>query len=161
MSEIVSPLKEWYDMFLNTKVRSRLGESLFNRILKTVNKYSNQLEILDEDIRLVHGDFQGTNILISNNEPYILDWEFAMAGHPIADIGQFFRYDKYYNEDLIRAFEMEYRKYSDYILGDDWYKISKLRDIVNLIQLMDTEENMPYKFKDIINILNKTLLMLE
>lgn len=155
--EYVPPINEWYTMFLTNRVRERLGENLSKKILEAADKYSTQLENLDKDIRLVHGDFQGTNILISNDKPYILDWEFAMAGHPIADIGQFFRYDEYYSEDLIKDFEIEYKKCSDYILKDDWYRISKIRDIPNLLQLMDTDEQMPHKFNNIISILNNIL----
>lgn len=152
------PLKEWYDMFLNKNARDRLGADIVKRINIAVNNYSAILEYLDKDIRLVHGDFQGTNILINNNKlGCILDWEFSMAGHPLADIGQFFRYDQYYNIDIIKEFEEEYRKHSDYILSDDWYKISKLRDMVNLIQLMAMDKNMPNKFNDIRNIIEKSL----
>lgn len=155
--EYVPPVRQWYEMFLTKKVRERLGEDLSKGILELVSKYDAQLKKIDNDIRLVHGDFQGTNILINNEEPYILDWEFAMAGHPISDIGQFFRYDEYYSEDIIKEFEMEYRKHSDYILEDDWYMLSKVRDIPNLLQLMNTEEEMPYKFNNIITILAKIL----
>ena len=108
---------------------------------------------------MVHGDFQGTNILIDNegNLSGVLDWEFCMAGHPLADIGQFFRYDEYFNNDLINAFEDEYKKQSNYILIDDWYKISKIRDITNLLQLIDKDEDMPNKYFDIREKMKKIL----
>ena len=74
-----------------------------------------------------------------------------MAGHPLADIGQFFRYEEYFNKNLLQVFEDEYNKNSSYKLIDDWYKISKLRDLVNLIQLIDAKENMPNKYANIKN----------
>ena len=80
-----------------------------------------------------------------------------MAGHPLADIGQFFRYDEYFNNDLINAFEDEYKKQSNYILIDDWYKISKIRDITNLLQLIDKDEDMPNKYFDIREKMKKIL----
>ena len=154
VKESLPPLKIWHQKFAGERVKQRLGKNIINRINNIVKKNEKILEKLDEKISLVHGDFQGTNILIKNGKlSGILDWEFAMAGHPIADIGQFFRYEEYFNTNLLKAFENEYNKNSDYKLEDDWYKISKLRDLINLIQLMDGEENMPNKYSNIKNII--------
>jgi aminoglycoside phosphotransferase (APT) family kinase protein len=126
--------------------RKRLGQSIVNKINLIVKQNENSLDELDKDIRLVHGDFQVTNILIKDgNLSGILDWEFSMAGHPIADIGQFFRYEEYLNNNLIQVFEDEYNRNSDYKLIHNWYKLSKLRDLISLIQLIDTKDNMPIK----------------
>ena len=153
------PLSEWYRMFMGKNAQIRLGEKIKNQIYKIVDENEDILKALDNDPRMVHGDFQGTNILIDNegNLSGILDWEFCMAGHPLADIGQFFRYDEYFNNDLINAFEDEYKKQSNYILIDDWYKISKIRDITNLLQLIDKDEDMPNKYFDIREKMKKIL----
>lgn len=158
---VVPPLREWYYAFLNENARNRLGTDNVKKITMVVNKHLDILDELDKDIRLVHGDFQGTNILIKDSKlGCILDWEFSMAGHPLADIGQFFRYDQYYNQDLIKEFEREYRKYSDYMLVEDWYKLSKLRDMANLIQLMGMNQHMPNKFSDIKKVIERSLEIL-
>lgn len=152
------PLSQWYKLFVNEKVKERLGTTILNDIEKIVKQNKNELCKLDEDPRLVHGDFQGTNILINNgNLAGILDWEFVMAGHPLGDIGQFFRYDEYFNHNLIKVFEDEYNKNCDYKLMNNWYKISKLRDLINLIQLISGEKDMPNKYKNIKNIIKRTL----
>ncbi len=158
--EGLPPLIEWYKNFMGNRAKKRLGKEIINKINYIVKENKNILTILDEDIRLVHGDFQGTNILIKNNRlSGILDWEFVMAGHPIADIGQFFRYEEYFNESLVQAFEEQYNIHSSYKLIDNWYKISKLRDLVNLIQLIDGNEDMPNKYANIkliiVNILKQ------
>ena len=102
--------------------------------------------------------FQGTNILVNNNTiSGILDWEFCMSGHPIADVAQFFRYDDYFEHNQIKIFRDEYNKYSSYKLQDDWYELAKLRDLVNLIQLLDKDGYRPNKDKDIINLIKKSL----
>jgi aminoglycoside phosphotransferase (APT) family kinase protein len=146
----VPALVSWYEMFMGVNAKRRLGKEITDKIKKIVRENEKILLELDKDIRLVHGDFQGTNILIKNNKlSGILDWEFAMAGHPIADIGQFFRYEEYFDDNLIHAFEAEYNKNSDYKLMDDWYKISKLRDLTNLIQLINADEEMPNKYANI------------
>lgn len=152
------PLNKWYEMFINERVEQRLGIDVVNTIRTIVKNNSSILIELDEDPRLIHGDFQGTNILICDGHlSGILDWEFTMSGHPLADIGQFFRYEQYFNEKFIKIFKLEYDKHSNYKLMDDWYKISKLRDLVNLIQLISGEEDMPNKYKNIKEIIMKNL----
>lgn len=154
------PLVSWYERFMGINAQKRLGKDAVNKINQIVKENEKILWELDKDIRLVHGDFQGTNILVKDNKlSGILDWEFAMAGHPISDIGQFFRYEEYFNNNLIQAFEHEYNKNSDYKLMKDWYRISKLRDLTNLIQLINVDEDMPNKYANIkalvVNILKE------
>ena len=153
------PLYEWYTIFMGERVKKRLGKDKENSILKIIEDNKDILYELDKQARLVHGDFQGGNILINENGDLsgILDWEFAMAGHPLADIGQFFRYSEYFNDELIKIFECEYRKYSDYNIENDWYKLSMIRDIVNLIQLISKEAEMPKKYKSVINRIKTTI----
>ena len=118
VKEMLPPVNEWYRMFMGKNAEQRLGKEIKNEVYKVVEENEGILKMLDNDSRLVHGDLQGTNILIDNhgNLSGILDWEFCMAGHPIADIGQFFRYDEYFDKRLINSFEDEYRKQSDYNL---------------------------------------------
>lgn len=53
----------------------------------------------DEDRRacLVHGDFNAKNLLVDPGTlevTGVLDWEFAMAGSPYADLGNLLRFDR-------------------------------------------------------------------
>lgn len=158
IKEKLEPLSLWYERAIGERVRKRLGNDIVNKIKQVVKQNEKNLLDLDKDSRLVHGDFQGTNILINKGRVCgILDWEFAMAGHPLEDIGQFFRYEEYFNDNLVRAFEEEYTKMSDYTLSDNWYNISKLRDLVNLIQLIGEKDEMPTKYANIRNIIEKNL----
>lgn len=143
---------------MGDRVKNRLGINIINKINHVVKENEENLAKLDEEIRLIHGDFQGTNILIKDGKlAGILDWEFASAGHPLSDIGQFFRYEEYFNKDLILIFEEEYNKNSSYKLANEWYKISKLCDLVNLLKLVDTAEDMPNKHKNVRNIISNNL----
>lgn len=152
------PLYTWYDNFMDINFKNRLGQDVINRINTIVQNNLQTLIDLDKDVSLVHGDFQGTNILIDNKKLVgVIDWEFSMAGHALADIGQLFRYENYFDENLINIFEEEYNKYSDKRLIKDWHKIAKLRDLVNLIQLISAKEEMPNKYKEIKGIIMKTL----
>ena len=152
--EELPPLISWYEQFMGNRAQKRLGKNVIEEINRIVNKNRKILTQLDQDIRLVHGDFQGTNILIKDSRlAGILDWEFVMAGHPLADIGQFFRYENHFDNNLIGVFEEAYNQNSDYKLNKDWYKISKLRDLANLIQLINGEDEMPNKYKNIKDII--------
>lgn len=147
-----------YKKLMGDRVKKRLGINIINKINYVVKENEENLAKLDEEIRLIHGDFQGTNILIKDGKlSGILDWEFASAGYPLSDIGQFFRYEEYFNKDLILIFEEEYNKNSSYKLANGWYKISKLCDLVNLLKLVDTAEDMPNKHKNIRSIISNNL----
>lgn len=147
-------ISKWYELFINEKVRERLGNDTITNIINIVKENEEDLLKLDYSPRLVHGDFQGTNILINKGKlAGILDWEFVMAGHPLGDIGQFFRYNEHFNNYLIKVFENEYNKSSDYELMNNWYEISRLRDLINLIQLISADEEMPNKYKNIKDII--------
>ena len=156
------PLNTWYKSFLEGKSGTKIGKLLKNRILYIVNKYKNDINSIDKTSRLVHGDFQGTNILVNNSGELcgILDWEFCMAGHPIADIGQFFRYNNY-SVEYIDIFEKEYNSKSTYKLPNNWYKLSKLRDMVNIIQLLNSDIDMPVKERELLYIIQRSLDILE
>ncbi len=162
IKEELPPLHSWYSLFLEDKAGMKIGRKLKNRILCAADKYKSSIDLLDKSSRLVHGDFQGTNILVNNNGDLcgILDWEFCMAGHPIADIGQFFRYNNY-SAEYIQSFEQEYNAKSTYKLPDKWYKISKLRDMVNVIQLLNNDIKMPVKERELLQIIHRNLEMLE
>lgn len=160
--EEMPPLASWYENFMGDMAKKRLGKTVADKIAIMIENNEKILTKLDSDARLVHGDFQGTNIIIENGKlAGILDWEFAMAGHPLGDIGQFFRYEEYFSKNLVQIFEYEYNKVSDYKLTGNWLQISKLRDLVNLIQLIDTEEEMPIKHKNIKEIIINTLNQLD
>ena len=56
-------------------------------------------DLLDDDRRvcLVHGDFNAKNLLVDPaalEVTGVLDWEFAMAGSPHADLGNLLRFDR-------------------------------------------------------------------
>lgn len=154
----LKPLNEWYDEFITEKVESRIGEEAIKNIKLIIEDNIEDLLLMDKDPRLVHGDFQGTNILVDRNRiSGVIDWEFAMAGHPLADIGQFFRYEEYFDKKSILIFEDEYRKKSDYILPKNWYKLCKIRDLASLIQLIGFEEEMPNKYAEINRLILKII----
>lgn len=150
----IESIENLFNKYINDNVKSRLGNENINKIKSIIYKYEEELSYIEKDSRLIHGDFQGTNIIINNEMVSgIIDWEFCMSGSPLMDIGQFFRYEEYFDNELIIAFENEYKKACDYKLMDNWYNISKIIDLLSLIQLMNRDEDMPNKYNKIIQII--------
>ena len=42
-------------------------------------------------------------------------------------------------------------------MPSDWYQLSKLRDLVNPLQMLGAKENLPQKYADLKNIVLNTL----
>lgn len=150
----IEPISNLLDKYINDNVKLRLGNRKINKIRSIIYRYEKELSHIERDSRLIHGDFQGTNIIINNESVSgIIDWEFCMSGSPLMDIGQFFRYEEYFDNELIMAFEKEYKEVCDYKLIDNWYNISKIIDLLSLIQLMSRDEDMPNKYNKINQII--------
>ena len=103
---VTAPLLEGADSgprFVNlclshANVQQRMTPRLRDRVSATVWSFAPQLAILGREARLVHGDFGNRNILVRRiAEKWavtaVLDWEFAIAGSPLTDVGHFLRYE--------------------------------------------------------------------
>lgn len=158
VEQTLPPLETWYGMFLNANVRDRLGPALSVRIERWVEESKDLLREIDRTVSLTHGDFRPTNVLIEKGRvSSILDWEFAMAGHPIADLGQWFRYEEQFpahKQALVRA----YNEHSVSPLPEDWEDQGRLRDLVNLLQMIGVNESLPYKFEDLKRLIERMVL---
>jgi len=162
LAEELTPLETWYGYFLNDAVRKRIGEGVADRIERLVSRSGCSLEEMDRRISLVHGDFRPTNLLLFEGKiSAVLDWEFAMAGHSIADIGQLFRYENQFPASHKDAFVHAYNERSDWKLPDNWEKLGRLRDLINLLQMLGAEEELPHKFLDLSRLIERTLELWE
>ena len=139
------------------KARQKLSHDLVEKLRVFVKK---EKPILSEEFALVltHGDFKPTNILISRNKiTGILDWEFAFAAPYYFDLGQILRYD----EDLPQHFESQliagYRQNIDYTISENWKRMAKLIDLINLIGFLNDSEERPEMQKQVVNLISKTI----
>lgn len=149
VQQILPPVTAWYQLFLGPRARARLGPELVDAVEKAVGTGSRELLDLDQHPALVHGDFRPTNIMVDGRRlSGVVDWEFAMAGHPLSDIGQFFRYRKDFGTRERQAFERGYRDVSGMRLPPGWERTGRLRDLANLLQMMDAEGKRPLKEQD-------------
>lgn len=154
------PFLTWYDFFIEKEiVTERMGKEIKERVKLLIADKKKYLYEIDKYTSFIHSDFRPANMLIDkNNSIWIVDWEFSGFGHSLADIGQFFRYENNFNEKQIRVFEKTYNSSSNKNLPSNWYELSKLRDLVNPLQMLGAKENLPQKYIDLKNIVLNTLI---
>lgn len=139
VKEALPLLSEWLSEF-NTPILSEwLGEELLNRVNYLLIRRHKELEEMDKDICLIHGDCNGDNILVGQGMLTFLDWEFVSAGHRYSDIGQLFR-GVSESEGKQTAFYNGYKEVLPQALDPDWWMLSKLRDLLSIVQLISREE---------------------
>jgi len=94
------PLPRFLDLCLAQPIAERrIPAEWRHRVRDGVWQCAARLAELDTDPRLVHGDFNRRNLLVRPAGGHwrvtaVLDWEFAVAGSPLADVGSFLRYEK-------------------------------------------------------------------
>ena len=152
------PFLTWYDLFLDKKVvAERLGKDIKKRVKAMLKSKKRDLLEIDTYISFIHSDFRPANMLIDkSHNVWIVDWEFSGSGHRLADIGQFFRYADCFEHRQIKIFEEVYNCYSNRNLPSDWYELSRLRDLVNPLQMLGAKENLPQKYVDLKKLVVET-----
>lgn len=153
------PFLTWYDLFIEKEiVAERIGKEIKERVKTLIADKKRDLYEIDKYKSFTHSDFRPANMLIDkNNSVWIVDWEFSGFGHSLGDIGQFFRYENNFNKKQIRIFQEAYNNSSNRSLPSDWYELSKLRDLVNPLQMLGAKENLPQKYSDLKDIVLNTL----
>ncbi len=107
---------------------ARLGGDLAARLYALVERDGHLLETWLARPCLVHGDFNGSNILVNGNlVSAVVDWEFAFSGSPASDFG-----------NLLRA-PMERAEFSEAVAGayvaaggflpPEWRRVARLADL--------------------------------
>jgi aminoglycoside phosphotransferase (APT) family kinase protein len=94
------PTPRFVDLCLrSSNLERRVPADLRGRTSRLVWRRAPELARLDEEARLVHGDFNGRNLLVRRlagrwRVVAVLDWEFAVSGSPLGDLGNFLRFER-------------------------------------------------------------------
>src|SRR4030095_1320641 len=94
------PIPRLLDRFLESpNCMNRAGAKLVERVHRFAWTWTDQIPNLDALPSLVHCDFGNRNILVREvNGKWIVaavvDWEFALSGSSLLDVGHFLRYEK-------------------------------------------------------------------
>jgi aminoglycoside phosphotransferase (APT) family kinase protein len=134
-------------------VRSRLGETLADALLRVMEAEATRLCALDRTAGLVHGDLGGRNILVAPLHDGgwrisgLIDWENAFSGSVFWDIGSLFRYSRRYTEAFRQRFAQSYRD-GGATLPEDWWQSSRLLDAIRSIEIFDGDVDLPILFEE-------------
>ncbi len=145
------------ESFFNHHASKWLPEHLPEKIIEFAKENAPLLKEDQSGAGLVHGDFNGLNILMTNTEVNaILDWEFALSGSIYFDIGNLLRYE--FNH--IDSFEQglyEGLKNEGISLPKQWKKLAKLADLIALCSLLDRVMCGENRVKDITRLIKQTI----
>ena len=134
------------DSFLESPTLQRRASPRLTSALRAFfREWSPQLTTFLDDRKLVHCDFGNRNILVSNRNgnwelAAVLDWELAMSGSPLLDVGNFLRYD-YVNPLREPHFSQAFVEHGGY-LPEDWRRIVRVLDLAGLVECL-THERLP------------------
>lgn len=109
-------------------------------------RWAPELAHLDEEARLVHGDFNGRNLLVRClagrwSVVAVLDWEFAVSGSPVGDLGNFLRYERALRPIAEPHFSAGYL-HAGGALPRDWRRLSRVLDVAAICESL-THDQLP------------------
>jgi aminoglycoside phosphotransferase (APT) family kinase protein len=125
------PMPRFVDLCLAApNLQRRVPAELRDRIHDLVWQWAPRLASLDADPRLVHGDFSRRNLIARQVAGRwavvaVLDWEFAIAGPPLADIANFLRYEQDAHPSSEPHFSTGFTKAGG-VLPQDWRRLGRL-----------------------------------
>ena len=112
------------------------------RIEEIVKVESGRLGELESDSRLVHGDFNPTNVLINKRVVSgVLDWEYGHSGTPYMDIGNLLRNTPPDYHGQIKA-GLEAGRMS---LPHDWMERAELVDLTSHLEFLTSSRSDGFK----------------
>ncbi|MCG3180950.1 MAG: hypothetical protein BIFFINMI_03316 [Phycisphaerae bacterium] len=130
-------------MFARRAVRALLGRETIRTLRAILSAEAEQAEGRDDfGVRLVHGDFNPTNILVHRGAvSAVLDWEFSHAGSPWMDIGNLLRHTPAKHRGLIarglRAGGID--------LPADWIRRAELADLGAHLEFLESARSNAFK----------------
>jgi aminoglycoside phosphotransferase (APT) family kinase protein len=93
---------------------------------------------LEQEPRLVHGDFSAANLVVRENwgrwqVAAVLDWEFAVSSTPLADLGNFLRYERAARPLMEPHFSQGYVRGGGQLAGD-WRRLARSIDLLAICE---------------------------
>ncbi|MBC7931014.1 MAG: phosphotransferase [Rubrivivax sp.] len=142
-------------------LKSRMGDELRGRLREFVWGWASRLAGLDEERSLVHGDFNSPNILVRTVEgkwavAAVLDWEFALSGSTLFDIGNFLRYERAARPLREPHFSEGYAQGGG-TLPEDWRRLARVIDLTSLCEFLTREELPDDIVSEVLDLIRATI----
>jgi aminoglycoside phosphotransferase (APT) family kinase protein len=145
--EGADPMPRFIDLCLGAaNLRRRMPAGLRDRTQAFVWLRAPQFAGLEEQARLVHGDFNKRNLLVRQTAgkwsvAAVLDWEFAISGSPLADLGTFLRYERKAGSQVEPHFSTAYAQAGG-TLPRDWPELTRWIDLLAVCDSL-THDHLP------------------
>ena len=124
------------------RVQDWIGAETGGAISRVLIQEKRRLEALEGESRLVHGDFNPSNILIADGMVSgILDWEYCHSGSPYMDIGNLIRHTSPEYHGHIKAGLQE----AGMSLPDDWKERAELMDLTSNLEFLTSARSDGFK----------------
>ncbi len=141
------PSPRFVDLCLASQsLQARMPEGVRDRIRNLVWSFAPRLAALDNSASLVHGDFGKRNLLMRRVAgkwavAAVLDWEFAVSGSPLMDLGHFLRYESSSRPIAEPHFSEGYLEAGG-TLPTEWRRLSRVVDSIALCESL-THDTLP------------------
>jgi aminoglycoside phosphotransferase (APT) family kinase protein len=156
------PMPRFVDLCLAAEnLQRRVPAELRDRTHALMWEWAPQLAVLDGEARLVHGDFNKRNLLVRRagarwTVAAVLDWEFAISGSPLADLGSFLRYERAARPLAEPHFSIGYRRAGG-PLPPGWRRLARLADLVALCESLTHDELPDDVIFELVELLRATI----
>ncbi len=122
----------------------RVPAELRDGIHSLVWSFARELARASDEAHLVHGDFNGRNLLVQPiagrwRVAAVLDWEFAVSGSPLADVASFLRYERAGRPLAEPHFSTGFLEGGG-ALPADWRRCSRVVDLTALCESLTRDE---------------------
>lgn len=156
------PVPRFVDACLDSPcLKSRMGDELKERLREFAWNWASRLAALDEERNLVHGDFNSPNLLVRPVEgrwavAAVLDWEFALSGSTLFDIGNFLRYERAARPLREPHFSEGYAQGGG-TLPEDWRRLARVLDLTSLCEFLTREELPEDIVSEVLDLIRATI----
>lgn len=162
VSQVLGPEFSWQTflrmMLDHNTLRDNLGADVADELRRFIDRnVALQQQMSFGGPCLSHSDYKPWNLLASGSHVVaVLDWEFAFAGAPLNDIGNFLRYSARQRPEYESGFIEGYREAGG-ALPDDWRRLARLVDLMNLLDFMSRRDSSGAITRDVRPLLEATL----
>jgi aminoglycoside phosphotransferase (APT) family kinase protein len=145
--DTTDPMPRFVDLCLaSPNLQLHMSAELRDRVHSLMWSWASRLASIDREPCLVHGDFNRSNLLVTPTAGCwavvaILDWEFAIAGSSLNDIGHFLRYERTSLSLVEPYFSTGYLQAGG-SLPEEWRRIARLVDLTAICESL-THDDLP------------------
>ena len=130
----------------SANLQLRMPAGLCRQTRELMWRHAEQLAVPSGATRLVHGDFSRRNLLVESaaggwRVAAVLDWEFAVSGSPLDDVGNFLRYERAARPLAEPHFSEAYRRAGG-VLPPDWRHLARLMSLAATCESL-THDDLP------------------